>query len=184
MLISALVPRPIAWVSSRSEMGENNLAPFSFYGGICGDPPLIGIGIARQRDGRPKDTADNIVQTEEFVVHLAETRHLQAIADSAENLPPGESEAEKLGLRLVSSQLVAPPSLEGAPFRLECRLHQHLELGNGPVDYLIGEVLAFVLPADWLTADGRVKQDEFSALGRLGGDLYAPVESRIQKASG
>lgn len=145
---------------------------------------MIGIGIARQHDGRPKDTAANILQTGEFVVHLAETRHLQAIAESAENLPPEQSEAEKLGLKLVPSQLVGPPSLECAPFRLECRLQQHLELGAGPVDYLIGEVLAFVLPDEWLDGDGRVKQGEFSALGRLGGNLYAPVERHIRNNSG
>jgi flavin reductase (DIM6/NTAB) family NADH-FMN oxidoreductase RutF len=180
MLISALVPRPIAWVSSTNEKGENNLAPFSFYGGICGDPPMIGLGIARQRDGRAKDTAANILQTGEFVVHLAESRNLQDIAASGENLPPDQSEAEKLGLTLVSSQIVTPPSLECAPFRLECKLHRHLELGNGPADYLIGEVLAFVLPESWIDADGRVKASEFSALGRMGGNDYAPVERIVQ----
>ncbi len=180
MLISALVPRPIAWVSSTSQKGENNLAPFSFYGGICGDPPMIGLGIARQRDGRPKDTAANILQTREFVVHLAETRHLQDIADSGQSLPSEQSEAEKLGLKLVSSQMVESPSLECASFRLECQLHQHLELGNGPVDYLIGEVLAFVLPKDWLDADGRVNPSKFNALGRMGGNHYAPVDRLVQ----
>jgi flavin reductase (DIM6/NTAB) family NADH-FMN oxidoreductase RutF len=180
MLISALVPRPIAWVSSCGKTGENNLAPFSFYGGICGDPPLIGIGIARQKDGRRKDTAENILQTEEFVVHLAEVRHLDSIAASAENYPPRVSEAEKLDLELVSSQVVAPMSLECAPFRLECRLHKHLELGNGPVDYLIGEVLAFVLPDAWLDHNGRVKQSKIKALGRMGGNLYAPVERFLE----
>ncbi len=143
---------------------------------------MIGLGIARQRDGRRKDTAANILQTGEFVVHLAETRHLQAIADSGERFPPQESEAEKLGLTLVSSQIVAPPSLECAPFRLECRLERHLELGNGPVDYLIGEVLAFVLPEARLDQNGRVKQSEFNALGRMGGNSYAPVDRLVQPA--
>ncbi|NQU50387.1 MAG: flavin reductase family protein [Planctomycetes bacterium] len=176
MLISALVPRPIAWVSSCGKTGENNLAPFSFYGGICGDPPLIGVGIARQKDGRRKDTAENILQTEELVIHLAEVRHLDSIAASAGDFPPEVSEAKILGLKLVQSQVVAPMSLDCAPFRLECRLHKHLELGNGPVDYLIAEVLAFVLPEAWLDRMGRVKQSEINALGRMGGNLYVPVE--------
>ena len=141
---------------------------------------MIGIGIARRRDGSAKDTAANILATGEFVVHLAETRHLQEIAACGEDLPPGHSEAEKLGLELVPSQDVAPMSLKDTPFRLECRLHQHLELGNGPVDYLIGEVLAFVLPEAWLDQDGRVKQSEFSALGRMGGNYYSPVDRLIQ----
>ena len=72
LLTSLLVPRPIAWVSTRSQEGVVNVAPFSFYGGISGNPPILGLGISRRADGRRKDTAQNAIEGGEFVVHLAE----------------------------------------------------------------------------------------------------------------
>jgi flavin reductase (DIM6/NTAB) family NADH-FMN oxidoreductase RutF len=179
LLTSLLVPRPIAWVTSRSPAGVVNVAPFSFYGGISGNPPIFGLGISRRADGSRKDTARNAIETGQFVVHLSEREQIDAMVASSAELAPEESEAEALGLELVDSQQVAVPSLAAARVRLECRLYGHHEVGNGPVDFLMGEVVAFVLADGLLDEAGRVREEELHPVSRLGGALYAPVESRF-----
>lgn len=181
LLTSVLAPRPIAWVTSRSAAGVVNVAPFSFYGGISGDPPIFGLGIGRRPDGARKDSARNAIEQGEFVVHLAETGQIDAMVASSAEYPPERSEAEELGLALEPSQVVGVPSLAAARVRLECRLHRHLEVGDGPVDFVMGEVLAFVLADGLIDEQGRVRQGELQPLARLGGKLYAPVETRLRR---
>lgn len=180
LLTSLLVPRPIAWVTTRSEEGVVNVAPFSFYGGISGNPPILGLGIARRPDGRRKDTARNAIETGEFVVHLAEEPLLAEMVGSSAAWEPEVSEAETLGLELEESRVLSVPSLAAARVRLECRLHQHQEVGHGPVDFLMGEVVAFVLADGLLDEAGRVDEEALAPLSRLGGAWYAPVRDRFR----
>ncbi|RMH02136.1 MAG: flavin reductase family protein [Planctomycetota bacterium] len=180
LLTAVLVPRPIAWVTTRSPAGVVNAAPFSFYGGISSDPPLLGLGVGRRRDGSRKDTARNALETGELVVHLAETDHLDQLVATSAEYPPERSEPEALGLGLEPGERVAVPGLAGTRVRLECRLDRHLELGRGPVDFLIAEVLAFRLDPSLLGADGLPDEAALHPVGRLGGRLYAPVGERIE----
>ncbi|MCH2100418.1 MAG: flavin reductase family protein [Planctomycetes bacterium] len=180
LLTSLLVPRPIAWVSTRSQEGVVNVAPFSFYGGISGNPPIFGLGIARRADGRRKDTAQNAIDLSEFVVHLAEEPLLSEMVGCSAELEPDQSEAEALGLELVDSHVISVPSLAATRVRLECRLHQHQEVGYGPVDFLMGEVVAFVLADGLLDERGRVEEESLEPLSRLGGAWYAPVRERFK----
>jgi len=180
LLTSLLVPRPIAWVSSRSTDGVVNVAPFSFYGGISGNPPILGLGIARRADGRRKDTAQNAIEGGEFVVHLAEEPLVSEMVGCSAELEPDQSEAEAMGLELEESRVVGVPSLAAARVRLECRLHQHQEVGHGPVDFLMGEVVAFVLADGLLDERGRVDELALEPVSRLGGSWYAPVRDRFQ----
>lgn len=181
LLTSLLVPRPIAWVTTRSTAGVVNLAPFSFYGGICGNPPIVGLGIARRADGHAKDTARNAIETGELVIHLAEAAQLDAMVESAIELEPECSEVELLGLPLVESQVIAVPSLECARVRLECRLHSHQEVGHGPVDFLMAEIVAFVLPEDLLDERGRVRETELRPLARHGAAFYSEVQGLFER---
>lgn len=179
LLTSLLVPRPIAWVTSRSPAGVVNVAPFSFYGGISGNPPILGLGISRRADGSRKDTARNAIETGEFVVHLSERDQLEAMVGSSAELAPDQSEAEALGLELTDSHQLGVPALAAARVRMECRLYGHHEVGNGPVDFLMGEVVAFVLADGLLDEAGRVREDQLQPISRLGGNLYATVEHRF-----
>ena len=180
LLISVLVPRPIAWVTTQPGAGGPvNLAPFSFYAGISASPPLVGLGIGR-RDGEPKDTTRNLLRTGEAVIHLVELPDLEAVVASSAELSPEESEVEALGLETAPSLRVGVPGLARARVRLEARLHRHLEFGDGPVDFLVLEILAFRLAPELVNEAGHVREELLQPVGRLGGSGYAPVERRIQ----
>lgn len=180
LMISVLVPRPIAWVTSRSPAGVVNLAPFSFFGGVSSDPPIVSLGIGRRRDGSRKDTSRNILEAGEFVVHLVEAENLDLMVASSAEYGPEVSEPAELGLELAASERVSVPALAAARVRMECALERHLEVGGGPVDLVLGRVLLFRLRRDVLRADGTVDEAALRPVGRLGGNGYAPVERRIE----
>lgn len=180
LLISVLVPRPIAWVTSRSRDGVVNAAPFSFYAGISAVPPILGLGIGRRRDGSPKDTARNILEGREFVVHLAEEENLEELVATSAEHPPEVGEPEELGLELQPSETVAVPALACARVRLECVLHRHLEVGEFPVDFILGEIRAFRIHEELLDEDGAVREERLHPVARLGGSGYAPVRERLE----
>jgi len=179
-LAALLVPRPIAWITTRSMAGVVNAAPFSFYAGISANPPILGVGVGRRRDGSRKDTAANALATGEFVVHLAEDDILEELVASSAEYPPEVSEPAALGLALAPSARVEVPALACARARMECRLHRHLEVGEDPVDLLLGEVLAFRVAPELVAADGRIREELLRPVGRLGGQDYAPIRDRLR----
>jgi flavin reductase (DIM6/NTAB) family NADH-FMN oxidoreductase RutF len=173
LLISALVPRPIAWVTSRSAGGTVNLAPFSFFQGVGSSPPTLMLAFARRRDGSPKDTPSNILETGEFVVNLVREEQASLVEASAADLPPGVNEAERLGLELLPSEKVAPPRLASSPVSLECHLAEHLEISGSTV--LFGEVLLYHLAKEVLDDRGTVDPEKLRPLARLGGPHFASL---------
>lgn len=169
LMTGCIVPRPIAWVTTLSGEGVLNLAPFSYFNGISTRPPLLGISVARRRDGSQKDTARNILASGEFVVHAVAVEQEETCVASGEDLPPDRSEVEHLGLTPVESATVAVPGIAEAPLRMECRLERCLELGDGPVDYVIGEVLAYRFREGVYSAERGLDPSAWVPLGRLGG---------------
>jgi flavin reductase (DIM6/NTAB) family NADH-FMN oxidoreductase RutF len=170
LLISCVVPRPIALVTTLSSRGVVNAAPFSFFNAVSANPPILLIAVDR-RKGRMKDTAANIVSTQEFVVHIVDEEIAQKMNITSASFPPEVSEAQAAEFSLLPSERVMPPRLAESPIHMECRLLQHLELGNGPIDALFGEVVAFHI-RDELLRDGKVDPSKLKAIGRLGGPTY------------
>ena len=87
-----LIPRPIAWVSTRSKDGIDNLAPFSFYGGVAANPPIVSLGIGR-RAGKHKDTSQNLLDTGECVIHLTNVELSEKMVKTSAEFPPAPSRA-------------------------------------------------------------------------------------------
>ena len=106
LLSGVVVPRPIAWITTQSEAGLVNLAPFSCYTYVCSKPPMVGINIGR-RAGQRKDTSRNIVAHGEFVVNIGDETMVEAVHRSADEYPPEVSETQLLGLELAPSELIA-----------------------------------------------------------------------------
>lgn len=176
-LIGSIIPRPIAFITTKSAEGVVNGAPFSFFNIVSSNPPLISVSIQRPA-GRVKDTARNILANGEFVVHIVDTANVDKINETAANLPPEESEITRAGLTLIESSVINVPAIAESKIRFECQLKQSLELGGndeGPgCDLFIGKVLAYHID-EAIYEDGRIDAEMLDAVSRLAGNDYAKV---------
>ncbi len=171
LLCGIVVPRPIAWISTRSAAGISNLAPFSCFTFVSHTPPMLGVSIGR-RPGSFKDTARNIHETQEFVVHIGDETLLEPLHRSGGEFPPEVSEAEQLGLELAPSKLVVPLRVTRAPVAMECRLHKVVDFGNN--QFFVGEIHLFHIRED-LAVGNKVDSGRLRPLARLGGPNYSTL---------
>ena len=171
LMIACVVPRPIAWTSTMSSAGITNLAPFSFFGGVSSDPPTVMLSIGRRSDASHKDTGRNLLETSEAVVHICSRDDGEVMVASSEGLPPETSEIDHLKLSTTASDRVAPPRLTDAAIAMEARRVHHQEVGHGPIDLFLLEVVRFHLRED-LLSDGLPDPARLQAVGRMGGSYY------------
>lgn len=130
LLISSVMPRPIALTTTVDAQGRVNAAPFSFFNVVSTDPPLVVLGIEVAEPGRPKDTARNIAQTGEFVINLVDESLADAMNVCSIDFPPGVDELSEAGLESAPSVAAKPPRVARAPVSLECRRFQSIDLGG------------------------------------------------------
>ncbi|MGN6771910.1 MAG: flavin reductase family protein [Rhizobiaceae bacterium] len=176
LLSSIVVPRPIAWVTTRSATGLVNAAPYAFFNVFCEEPPLVILGLQHGDGSVPKDTARNILETKEFVVNMVREHMFDAMVASAAPLASGLSEPGVLGIETAESELVRAPRLVGAPAALECRLQQVLPLS--PVrDIVLGEVVGiWTEPGLVNPANHHIDWKNDFPIGRLYADRYSRIE--------
>jgi flavin reductase (DIM6/NTAB) family NADH-FMN oxidoreductase RutF len=163
-LTSVVVPRPIAWVSSRSLEGVDNLAPHSFFTVSSVDPPIVQFTSV----GR-KDSLRNVEQTREFVVCLAPEGLFAQVNATGTDFPADVSEFDAVGIEREASLKVAPPRVARSPVALECTLHRTLTFGVSTV--VMGRVVHAVIDEDALE-NGRPAIDRLAPLSRLGGNEW------------
>jgi flavin reductase (DIM6/NTAB) family NADH-FMN oxidoreductase RutF len=178
LMISCIIPRPIAFVTTLSREGITNLAPFSFFNGVTSDPPVISIAVARKRDGSKKDTWHNIEETGEFVVNVVVSGLMDAVITGARELPHNVSELDLAGLNTLPSTLVRPPRLADSPVNLECRLLKIVEVEETAL--ILGRVVLFHA-SDAVVVEGRVDPRRLEFVGRLGDDLYCRVRDLFER---
>ena len=177
ILTNVVVPRPIAWITSRSQSGVINLAPFSFFNAVGSDPPYIVVSIGLRDDGTPKDTARNIEASGEFVVNLVTEDLLHAMNVSAAEFPPDQSELVAADLHTVPGVKTRTPRLAEAQVSLECRLFKSQVLGSNTL--YIAEILMFHV-ADHLMG-ARLHVNNFAPIGRLGSpSAYCRTTDRFE----
>lgn len=174
-LISAITPRPIAWVATISAAGRTNLAPFSFFQGVCANPPTLLFSAANDRTGRRKDTVVNLDQVPEFTVSLVPHELAAPMNATSAPLPHGESEFERFGIAAAPSLKVRPPRVAAAPAAFECRLDRIVTIGEGPLaaNVVFGRIVALHVADAVLGADGAIDPRRLDLIGRMGGDLYS-----------
>lgn len=173
-LISGIVvPRPIAWITTRSPEGVVNLAPFSCFTFVSNSPLMVGINIGRKA-GREKDTARNIRALDQFVVNIADWTMVEDVHASAVEYDAHESEVENLGLTALPSVTVTPPRLEKAPISLECKLHSVTGYGNTGAEFFVGRVTRIHV-SDRLYEDGRIDTRALQPVCRIAGANYATL---------
>jgi flavin reductase (DIM6/NTAB) family NADH-FMN oxidoreductase RutF len=167
VLNSVVVPRPIAWVCTRSAAGVDNLAPHSFYTVACVDPPVVQFTSV----GR-KDSLRNAEATGEFTVNLTPEALFEQINATATDFPPDHSEAEHTGVRLEPAETVSALRVADSPVSIECVLHGTLRLGDSTV--VLGRVRHISV---WSEAvrDGRPRIEHLRPLARLGGNEWSSI---------
>ncbi|MFD2740403.1 flavin reductase family protein [Sulfitobacter aestuarii] len=171
LLIGAVVPRPIAWVTTIDEEGRPNAAPFSFFNVLSSDPAILALGVENYADMRFKDTGRNIRNTEEFTVNIVGHDNLDAMNVTAVPFAPGVSEIEEAGLTMLPGEFVSCPQIAEAPVRLECRRHVTLNIGKSR-EIILGEVLAMHARPGLVNERFHVDAAGLDALGRMGGHGY------------
>jgi len=181
-MVQTILPRPIAWVSTVNAAGATNLAPFSFFAGVCARPPTLMFGPANDRFGHPKDTLRNVEATGEFVVNLVSESLGELMNATSATLPYGESEFERFGIASTPSVVVRPPRVTASPVAFECRLDRIIRFGEGPIagNAVFGTIVRMHVRDEILNAEGQVDVRSFAPLARLGGDLYASLGELIR----
>lgn len=175
LLIGGVIPRPIAFVTTLSDTGVLNGAPFSFFNVISPNPPLIGISVQRMQ-GKQKDTAKHAVSKGEFVVHIVDQDHVEKINQTAATLKEEESEIAATGLTPVASDAIHVPGIEESKIRLECRLEKVVHFGEEEItcDLLVGKIVRYHID-ERIYADGKIDPRGLDAVSRLAGNDYASI---------
>jgi flavin reductase (DIM6/NTAB) family NADH-FMN oxidoreductase RutF len=177
-LTSAVVPRPIAWVTTVDPAsGVVNAAPFSWFNAVCADPPMVMLAILERAPGVPKDTVRNLRATGEFVVNVSPKALAEQMVQTSGDYPPEVSEVHVAGLATAPSRKVRPPRLAASPVHLECRLAQEIPLGRTQkVSLVLGEVVHIGADDAVLDARGNVDPARLAVVARLGGSEYVDTE--------
>lgn len=183
LMASLIVPRPIALVTTLSEGGVVNAAPFSMFNMLGEDPPIVMISINRLQGGGQKDTAANIVRNREFVVHLTDEAMVREMHRCGERLPPDVSELAHVGLHALPARTVAPPRIAEAPVAFECKLWETLETESRQI--FIGR-LHWMHARDGLvdTETWRVRLQDYHPVGRFGASFYVTTRDRFAVGDG
>jgi flavin reductase (DIM6/NTAB) family NADH-FMN oxidoreductase RutF len=175
LMTSAIVPRPIAWIGTLNEDGGYNLAPFSFFNGFSGTPPLIGVGFSAHEDKGQKDTLRNIRRTGELTISIPTLQQAEQVQACAQNLPYGDSEFSVAGVTPAPAELISAPRVAEAKVSFECTLWQLIPLGNGGSTLMLAEIRLFHILDTLLDDYGCVDGHRFKALARMSAGRYAPV---------
>jgi flavin reductase (DIM6/NTAB) family NADH-FMN oxidoreductase RutF len=181
-MADTITPRPIAWVSTISADGKTNLAPFSFFNGITGNPPTLMFSAVTNRAGEKKDTVRNIEATGEFVVNLVPHALGEQMNACAALLPYGESEFEAFSIESAAAAKVKALRVAGAPVAFECVLDRIVPVGQGPgsASVVFGRILAAYVADAVAGAGGGICPEKLDTIGRLGGNDYVTTRDRFQ----
>ncbi|TDQ50246.1 flavin reductase family protein [Actinorugispora endophytica] len=167
LLTAVVVPRPIAWVSTTSAEGVDNLAPHSFFSVASSEPPIVQFtSIGR------KDSLRNVEATGEFVVNLAAEPLQREVNATGTDFPPQVSEFDAVGLEREPSAAVGPPRVAASPAVLECRLHSTVSFGRSTV--VFGNVVHAAVDAAAMV-DGHPEITRLRPLARLGGNEWSAI---------
>ena len=173
LLISSVVPRPIAWVSSVDPAGVANLAPFSYFMAITDSPPTIAFSCSPRAAGK-KDTLRNVEATGEFVVNIVDDDRAQQMNLTSGEYPPEIDEFALTELTALPGARVKAPRVAEAPINMECTVVRILPVGRA--NLILGEVVQWHVRDDvYDPATGRFDMHKLKPVGRLTGNLYSHI---------
>ena len=178
-LIECIVPRPIAWVGTRSTDGIDNLAPFSFFTGVSASPPTLLFCAGNHRGGVPKDTVQNILDTSEFSVNVVSRVHAEAMVQTSGAYASSVNEFNMIGLTAEQSELIKAPRVGESNVSFECVLHDVVEMRDDlervTTRIIIGRIQLIHIADHLLDEAGRVDPRRLNPVARIGGHDYAAL---------
>ena len=181
LLNGGVTPRPIAWVSTRSKAGVDNLAPYSFFTVASCNPPVLLYTQVTQRSGIDKDTLKNLVETGECVINIVDSHLLEKMNTTSASISIEQSEFDYADVEQSKSHKVNPPSVKHSPIRYECTLREIINLGDLPTG---GKIVLLdvksVYVRDELYLDGLIDQNFIDSVGKMGGDGYCMTSKYVE----
>lgn len=183
-LIGSILPRPIAWVSTRNSNGTFNIAPFSFFTAISASPMIIAFcPMTRSKDGQKKDTLLNIEREKEFVINFVNEDNLDKANLTSTELAYGESEFDFAHLKTLPSLKVGAVRCAESPIHFECKLKDILTYGQGPGsgNLITGEVIQVHVDPK-IMKDLKIQTELFKPVGRgAGNDWFLCKEPVVRE---
>lgn len=181
LMIATILPRPIAWVASLSPDGIPNLAPFSFFTGICANPMTVCFAPVNDRNGKKKDTLINIELTKQFTVNIVNEKNAEKMNQTSAPYAYGVNEFEKAGVTPLPSVKIRPFRVKESPVSYECELQQIVRIGDGPLagNLVIGKVIYFHCE-DSIYNGGKIRHQDLQTIGRMEGAWYARTSDAFE----
>jgi flavin reductase (DIM6/NTAB) family NADH-FMN oxidoreductase RutF len=178
LIIGAIVPRPIAFVSTHDGEGKLNVAPYSFFNGVASNPPTIMFSVGVPSPENPeKDTLKNIKKTGDFVVNSANQWMIESVVHCASAFPYGVSEFEKVGLTPLKSEIVGAYRVKESAIHMECKTLKIVQIGNGAPGsshVIFGEIVKAHVMKEAIH-EGRIDPKVIQNVGRMGGFSYTTL---------
>lgn len=182
LLLGTVVPRPIALITTLDAAGKLNAAPYSLFNVMGHEPPIVAVSVLAHPERRLKDTGQNILATDEFVVNLVSEALAEAMNVTCIDAPPGFDEAKLAQLEIAASQTVKPPRIAASPVAFECRLLTSLSFGPNQAIVIARVTHAHV--ADEFVIDaarGLVDTPKLKLIGAMhGARWYARMSDRFE----
>ena len=181
LLNGGVTPRPIAWISTRSKDGVDNLAPYSFFTVASCNPPVLLYTQVTQRSGIDKDTLQNLIETGECVINIVNSNLLEKMNATSASIEIEKSEFDHADVEHSSSCKVRPLSVKESPIRYECILREIIPIGDLPAGGTIVLLdVKSVYVRDDLYIDGSINQALIDSVGKMGGDGYSLTPEYIE----
>ncbi|MBS4002551.1 MULTISPECIES: flavin reductase family protein [unclassified Afipia] len=180
LLLATVLPRPIAWITTRDGNGAVNAAPFSFFNVFGSDPATVGVGIGSKGPREPKDTRANIRANEQFVVNLVPYSLAQQMRITSIAFPKGVEEPLEADLKLVPSERVAVPRIAASPVSMECTFMQEVALGG--FSLVLGRILMIHVQDHAVIDAARqyIDAEKLDLIGRMEGGWYTRTTERFE----
>lgn len=173
LLVEGIIPRPIAWISTVSSEGVDNLAPFSFFTVASCNPPVLSITHINQANKQAKDTLDNLQQTKNCVVNIVSANQADEMNGSCAAYPAEVSEFSMLGIESTHSESVDSLSVKNSKVRYECRLRESITLSDLPAGgtLILLDIIGIYVDEE-VYKEGYINANLLNAIGKLGGNDY------------
>jgi flavin reductase (DIM6/NTAB) family NADH-FMN oxidoreductase RutF len=177
LLTGIIIPRPIGWISTVSESGIYNLAPFSFFNAVGEDPPHVMFSTVRTGD-KNKDTLNNVLATKQFVVNMVTEDLVEKMNTTSQAIPANESEFDLAGLTPIPSVKIKAPRVKECLVTIECEMVHHYFLEdhkNGGACIIIGRVVLFHVEDSVLLDGSKINMENYKPVARLAGSNYSKI---------